>query len=170
MVRPLDACPSHIALCDLSYAERLALWSLRHLIRREPPRCCSLAAGMAWGCGDELHRISDAFRAAVDDLNRHTARRLRLDCQASLQLTSDEVLLLRCLAGLQQDRHSTTWLMGDRAPHPHTSALFLDAMQALAATLGACGYWLTDLDAMPRHAVAASPTNANNARVHAVFA
>ncbi len=144
MVRPLNIPSSDTDIFYLSYAERLALWSLRLLIGREPPRCAIRATGMAWSLCDDLIQLDAAFCQALDELKRAGAQQPHVDCCASLVVTGDENLLLHCLAGMQQDQFGTERSLEIVIPERCGRALFTKAMQALAAALAACGYWLSN--------------------------
>jgi hypothetical protein len=132
-------------LFNLSDAGRLALWSLRRVIRHDPPRCPGHAAQLTWGLNGDLARIDIAFRRALDALEQQGGWHLRIASSASLYVTSDEELLLRCLADMQQDRQQGVHTLQAIIPDAGARGLFTAAMAALSAALGACGYWLADL-------------------------
>lgn len=147
MVRPLDIQACGIELLDLSYPERLALWSLRQLIGREPPRCGGRATGMSWSFDDDGDRIDAAFRRALDELDHQGIPHPRVDLCASLIVTAEEDLLLRCVARMQQECLQAGPSLETVIPARRGRDLFLTALNALAAALAACGYWLSDFAA-----------------------
>lgn len=170
MERPLHTQLSGTEVFDLSSAERLALWSLRRLIRREAPRCPSHSAGLAWSFSDDLDRINVAFCDAVGDLNRYGSGGLDVDCCASLLVTADEDLLLRCLDGMQHDRCQSAQRIAALISEPRIRDPFLNAMKALAAALAACGYWLSDLASAEPRSITRATARRTPRSVQLVFA
>ena len=123
---------------DLSGAERMALWSLRHILRHEPPRCHAHSPQHHRGFDADLARVSSHFRHTLDQL----AGALHLSARASLSLNNDERLLLRCLARLQCEDEESDDALAALLPDPRLAAFLGGALVELAAALATGGYWL----------------------------
>ncbi len=95
---------SHPPGPSLPHAERLALWSLRHVLRPDSPRCALLPPLPCHGFAADLARVRTRFRQTADHLGGGQVAPIRIGPCHSLSLSADEILLLRCLAGLQCGR------------------------------------------------------------------
>ncbi len=146
MVRPLNTPTSGAELLQLDYAERLAVWSLRQLIGRELPRCASRSARTARSFGDDLALLGPIFREALYEIKQAGDEHPHVDGCASLAVTRDEHVLLRCLAGMQHGWHQAERPLVIIIPERRGREFFEAALQALAAALAACGYWLSDVE------------------------
>jgi hypothetical protein len=129
---------------DLHTAERLALWSLRHVLRPDPPQCPASSNRHSRGLAADLARVQAGFRRAVERLGLARAAPIRVGLRNSLSLSEHESVVLRYLAQLQVGTGdaggSLAPLLSDRRFLPALT----EALDELAAILAFGGYWLAD--------------------------
>ena len=134
---------------DLHAAERLALWSLRHVLRPDPPPCPPSTHRLSCGLAPDLARVRAGFRRAVERLGLSRAAPILVCQRNSLSLSAHESVVLRYLARLQfgtdDDAGSLAPLLSDRRFLPALT----EALDELAAILAFGGYWLADPQDLP---------------------
>jgi hypothetical protein len=134
---------------DLRHAERLALWSLRHVLRHAPPRCTTLSRRHACDFATDLARVHARFHDATGNLGGTTPPPVQMGTCCSLSLSEDESLLLRCLARLQVGGRADDGALAAILPDRRWLAALTDALDELAAALAFGGYWLSDPECLP---------------------
>jgi hypothetical protein len=134
---------------DLRHAERLALWSLLHILRHDPPRCISLPQRHACNFANDLARVHARFRYALDRSGAENVPFVRVSTCYSLSLSEDESLLLRCLARLQLGQEVEVGALAAILPDRRLLAALTDVLDELAAALAFGGYWLADPECLP---------------------
>ncbi|MDR3519071.1 MAG: hypothetical protein P4M00_25005 [Azospirillaceae bacterium] len=98
MVGSLETQTVSTGWSDLPFAERLAIWMLRRVIRGDPPRCPNAALRPAHSIEKDLRRVATMFDHALTAMAAQGSRPLQLCCRDSLNVSADEELLLHCLA------------------------------------------------------------------------
>ena len=146
MADTLTAQPGHI---HLRHAERLALWSLRNILRQEPQRCTTQSPRHACAFASDLARVQARFRCAAEKLGETTSPPVQMGACCSLSLSVDESLLLRCLARLQSGGRVGDGAFAAILPDLRWLAALIEAMEELAAALAFGGYWLSDPECLP---------------------
>ncbi len=140
---------AHLLRPDLCHAERLALWSLRHILRQDLPRCTTLSPRFSCNLATDLARVDVRFREAVGKLGGTTSPLMHVGMESSLSLSEDENVLLRCLARLQLGRKADDGALAAILPDRQLLAALTEALDELAAALAFGGYWLADPECLP---------------------
>jgi len=149
---------THPLAPNLPAAERRALWSIRHILRPDPPPCALSPHRHAWGLAADLARVQAGFRHAVERLGLARMAPLRVGLRNSVSLSEHESIVLRYLARLQVGSGdadgSLAPLMSDRRFLPALT----EALDELAAILAFGGYWLADPQDFLHHPPSPGPS------------
>jgi hypothetical protein len=139
-----DRCspPEATALDELSLPERFAIWAFR-CIDHEPRACHARQRKAPPGLTSELHAVIRQFQVFQNEMHAEGGAGLRMAEWGTLHLSRDERRLLRAVAACQTGQTELVDNFLFRfAPRSAVRAGLTQAVAALAATLGAGGYWL----------------------------
>lgn len=134
---------------DLSCSEKLAIWMIRCITRREIPACGGASAHpvarslfMA-GFHADLEGVVDAFRAAMNRMAGLCMDRLDVGMPGTTMLTATEQGFLEATSAAQNGHEAAVRTALRRVfPHHYVQSRFAAAVTVLAACLAGAGHWL----------------------------
>jgi len=131
------------------------LWSLRHTLRNDLPRCPLLPQRFSYGFAADLARVQAGFRRAVNRIGGELLTPIHFSPCHSLWLSEDESLLLRYLAHVQSGRNESGASLSPILSDRRLLTPLIEALDELAAVLAFGGYWLPDPQDSPAPTAAA---------------
>ncbi|MFW7266405.1 hypothetical protein ACMAUO_00385 [Gluconacetobacter sp. Hr-1-5] len=134
---------------DLSCSEKLAIWMIRCVTRREVPACTGasarpVASGLFMaGFRSELEGVVEAFRAAMSRMAGLRMERLDVGMPGTVILTTTEQGFLDATSAAQNGNEAAVRSALRRIfPHHYVQSRFAAAVTVLAACLAGAGHWL----------------------------
>ncbi|MBB2206620.1 hypothetical protein [Gluconacetobacter takamatsuzukensis] len=133
---------------DLSCSERLAVWMIRCVARRETAECGTPGHPGAQdllmtGFRAELDGVAQAFRAAMRRMVGLRMGHLDVGMPGAVMLTATEQGFLEAASAAQNGNEAAVRTALRRVfPHHYVQSRFAAAVTVLAACLAGAGHWL----------------------------
>lgn len=134
---------------DLSCSEKLAIWMIRCITRREVPACTDASSRpvarslFMVGFHAELEGVVEAFRAAMSRMAGLRMDRLDVGMPGTMMLTATEEGFLDATSAAQNGNEAAVRTALRRVfPHHYVQSRFAAAVTVLAACLAGAGHWL----------------------------
>lgn len=134
---------------DLSCSERLAVWMIRCIARREAAACGAVPLRPAAqdlfmaGCRSEREGVVQAFRAAMSRMAGLHMGHLDVGMPGAVVLTVTEQGFLEATSAAQNGNEAAVHMaLRQVFPHHYVQSRFAAAVTVLAACLAGAGHWL----------------------------
>lgn len=134
---------------DLSCSEKLAIWMIRCITRREVPACIGASARplarslFMMGFHADLEGVVEAFRAAMTRMAGLRMERLDVGMPGTMKLTATEEGFLDATSAAQNGNEAAVRTALRRVfPHHYVLSRFAAAVTVLGACLAGAGHWL----------------------------